>query len=171
MPPAIHAALRYGRVATLIAGVVTAVVLRLLGAELTVALGAIFLFALGGLLAMALLSRRYGSMLHCTTYCSLGLSVNILGKLSPWRIRINREACDGCGACERVCAYRAITPQSRENGTTLLRCSLCRDCVNACPHGAIHIHGCFMPKAVSHYVFVGLLVLLHIIFFMTARVQ
>lgn len=53
-------------------------------------------------------------------------------------IRINKEACIGCGRCERDCFPGAIT---MENGTPELtypeRCLACGHCIAVCPKSAV----------------------------------
>lgn len=96
-------------------------------------------FSLCSVLIMAILSRKYGGLVHYTSFCPMGLVVNVLGRLSPWRIRIDAARCNNCGTCEKMCRYAALNSKSRIKGKPLLRCSLCRDCVGACPHKAIRL--------------------------------
>jgi hypothetical protein len=76
------------RVAMLATVALAAIVLRLLGASPMVAAGVAIGFAVAGIGVMALVSRRTGSMAHCTLWCPIGLLSVILGKLSPFRMRI-----------------------------------------------------------------------------------
>lgn len=163
-------ALKYGRAAVLLLGVALAVLLRELGISTTAAVAWAVSFGLFSVLIMAVLSRKYGCLVHCTTFCPMGLAVNILGRLSPWRIRIDSTRCGNCGACEKVCRYAAITPKSRALGKTLLRCSLCRDCVDICPHGAISLRCPGLSPQAAWNLFAGLLAVLHALFLAVAMV-
>jgi len=46
-------------------------------------------------------------------------------------------ACIGCGKCEKVCAFDAITITSMLAYIDFTKCTLCRKCVEVCPTSAI----------------------------------
>ncbi len=169
-PPALRTALRHGRLAVLLTGCAVAAMLRKAGADTAAALSLTLLFALASLAFMAFVSRRYRVMAHCTGFCPIGLAVNALGRLSPWRMRVDSAKCDNCRACEAVCKYAAITRESRAAGKTLFTCSLCRDCAAVCKPGAVALAcpGLSREKAAS--LFVGLVSGLHALFLAVAMV-
>ncbi len=47
-------------------------------------------------------------------------------------------ACIGCGKCEKVCEFEAITIENNLAYIDYTRCRLCRKCVEVCPTNAIH---------------------------------
>jgi Na+-translocating ferredoxin:NAD+ oxidoreductase RNF subunit RnfB len=47
-------------------------------------------------------------------------------------------ACIGCGKCEKVCEFEAITIENNLAYIDYTRCRLCRKCVAECPTSAIH---------------------------------
>lgn len=63
--------------------------------------------------------------------------------------RVSERDCSGCGACERICAYKAISVQEVENRGRVIRravvnpvlCKGCGSCSAACRCGAIDIDG------------------------------
>lgn len=162
-------ALRYGRVTVLSGGVIVAISLRRMEFSATIAVLAGICFAIASLLLMLCAARKYSGMTYCSAFCPLGLIINVLGRISPWRVRINREICDGCGACEKVCEYRAIDFIQRQKGVPSLRCVLCRDCISACPKSAISLTFPFLKPRIAELLFVVLVVALHAIFIATAR--
>ena len=47
-------------------------------------------------------------------------------------------ACIGCGKCEKVCEFNAITIENNLAYIDYVKCRLCRKCVEVCPTAAIH---------------------------------
>lgn len=163
-------ALKYGRLAVLTSGVLITLGLRQIGIEMVTAVTISIAYAMASLLVMVFFSRRYGGMLHCTTACPMGLLVNLLGKLSPWRLHAMPGRCDHCGACEKVCLYRALTPESRMAGKSLFQCSLCRDCIRVCRNKALYVGCPGLSPNTSWKLFTGLLTVLHAVFLSVAMV-
>ena len=67
-------------------------------------------------------------------------------KIEPIISEIKTEACSGCGICQPLCPYGAISMKSNGNGHLRARievtqCKGCGVCTTACPSGAIHPHG------------------------------
>ncbi|HSV94200.1 MAG TPA: 4Fe-4S binding protein, partial [Desulfobacterales bacterium] len=108
-PGALPAWARHGRWLALAAVALVALLLRLLGASPGVAgvLGGAFGIVGVGVIATA--SRRLGHMAHCTAYCPIGALANLLGKLAPWRVRIE-SGCTRCGRCTRACRSGRFHP-------------------------------------------------------------
>lgn len=52
-----------------------------------------------------------------------------------------KAGCIGCGKCEKVCAFDAITIASNLAYIDPQKCKLCRKCVNECPTNAIRLVG------------------------------
>lgn len=89
-------------------------------------------FGVAGLAVMLLASRRQGVMVHCAAFCPLGVLSNLFGRLSPFRITLE-TSCTRCGSCSRTCRYDALRPEDLAAGRPGLSCSLCGDCLPACP--------------------------------------
>lgn len=153
-----------------IAGVVfgCALLLRALGASVLLATSGAALFGLAGVALMVVGSSRTGTMVHCTSFCPMGLVGNLLGKVSPWRLRIN-DNCTRCGACTRVCRYNALREHDIAAGRPGLTCSLCRDCTSVCAHGAMELQFPLLSSSTSERLFVTVVVSLHAMFLAVAR--
>lgn len=154
------------RVAIMILVMATAVGLRLLGVSMTVATFLGLLFGLIGIGIMLIWSRRTGAMTHCITWCPIGVLAVWLGKISPFRIRIN-DGCSDCGICRLSCRYDALNLTDIRNREPNISCTLCGDCIGSCGDRAIeyrfpglkadHARTLFIVLAVSlHTVFLGL---------------
>ena len=50
-----------------------------------------------------------------------------------------KAGCIGCGKCEKVCQFGAITVENNLAYIDPQKCKLCRKCVNECPTGAIKL--------------------------------
>jgi NAD-dependent dihydropyrimidine dehydrogenase PreA subunit len=157
------------RAGLLAATLLVPLALRFLDAPWTWALGLAALFGIVGVLVMVLVSRKSGTMVHCTAYCPIGLVNNLIGKILPWRVRIG-SGCTRCGLCSRACRYNALTAYDLEKGRPGLTCSLCGDCLPRCPHGHLGYSFPGLDGQRSRRVFVVLVAGLHAVFLAVARI-
>lgn len=158
-----------GRGVTLLLAIGVALLLRAMGIPgVTAVLFGAF-FGLVGVGIMAFISRKRGMMVHCTTYCPMGLIANVFGKLSLWRIRVGHN-CTRCGACFTRCRYNALDEKRVELGRPAISCTLCGDCVSACAHKQIGYRFAGLNADDSRTLFLVLVVSLHAIFLGVARI-
>lgn len=169
-PPWLQSFMRYGRAGVLVTGLLAAFGLRLAGIESGTAVAIAVAYGLASLMVMAVFSKKYYGMVHCRAVCPMGLVVNLLGRLSPWRMRVDASRCNHCGACEKICKYGAISRASREAGATRGACVLCRDCVGGCAKNAISMHFPGLSPKRAWTVFTGLITVLHVLFLSVAMV-
>lgn len=153
----------------LAATVTTPVILRLLNVPLLWAVGAGGIFGLCGVVIMLLWSRRSGTMTHCTVWCPIGMLNNILGRILPWRVRMD-DRCTECGACAPACRYNALTLDDIRRRRPGFTCTLCGDCVSRCPHGHLFYAFPGLNPTVTRHIFVTLVVSLHTMFLAIARI-
>ncbi len=52
-------------------------------------------------------------------------------------IKIDRDRCDGCGACIEACPYGALRLKDSKAEIDYRRCVQCGTCIDICPTGAI----------------------------------
>ncbi|MCF7885484.1 MAG: 4Fe-4S dicluster domain-containing protein [Candidatus Marinimicrobia bacterium] len=84
-----------------------------------------------GLVILTLLRGRK----YCNSICPVGTILSILSKPAIFRIAITEQECTNCKICESECRAGCIDIEKSSIDHT--RCTLCFDCVGACPQGAI----------------------------------
>jgi len=159
----------YGRGSTLVLTIGAALVMRAMGVPGLTAIGAAAVFGMVGVGLMVFASRRAGMMTHCTAFCPMGLVANVLGKISPWRVRIGSD-CNKCGACFTRCRYNALDNFSVEQGRPAISCTMCGDCMSACAHKQIGYRFPGLKPEVARTLFIVLVASLHAIFLGVARI-
>jgi len=147
----------------------TAVLLRLFGVSVPSAGMIAVGFGAIGLAVMAGLSTRRGVMVHCTAICPLGVAGNILGKMSPFRIRIG-PSCTDCGRCTAACRYDALSTDRIKKRRLGYTCTLCGDCIASCETGALGYTIFGASPSTSRLIFLTLVVSLHAVFLGVARI-
>jgi Pyruvate/2-oxoacid:ferredoxin oxidoreductase delta subunit len=157
------------RVASLVLVVAAAYAMRLTGVSWVTAAWSAAIFVMVGVIIMATVSRRMGTMVHCTTFCPMGVVANVLGKISPWRIRIGRD-CTGCNVCFSRCRYSALDARALQEGRPSLSCTLCGDCVGACRHGQLEYAFPGLTAEAARVAFLVMVVGLHAVFLGVARI-
>ncbi len=162
----------WGRLATLLMTIGMALGLRYTGVDGVTAIWIAAVFGLLGVGVMVFFSRRIGVMAHCSAYCPIGLVGNLLGRLSPWRMRM-ADSCTKCGRCSRHCRYGALEPRHIKAGYPGLSCTLCGDCVSACEatgHLAMRYSCLGLSSATLRMAFVAIVAALHASFLGVARI-
>ncbi len=157
-----------GRAITLALTVLTALGLRITGVPGLTAVLIATGFGLVGVGIMLTISRKKGSMAHCTTYCPIGLVTNIFGKINPWRIRLNSN-CNHCGVCAKFCRYSALDEFTIRQHKPGLTCTLCGDCVSICPHSGAEYRFPGLTPHGARISFLVLIISLHALFLGVAR--
>lgn len=57
-------------------------------------------------------------------------------------IKINKNKCDGCGECVKLCPKNVLTLKDKKvEIKNIEECSLCKSCEEICPSGAIKVKG------------------------------
>jgi len=122
-----------------------------------------------GLAVMVGLSSRRGVMVHCTAICPLGVAGNLLGRMSPFRVRIG-PSCTDCGRCTASCRYNALSAQRIAKRRPGYTCTLCGDCIASCETGALGYTFFRASPSTSRLIFLTLAVSLHGVFLGVARI-
>lgn len=94
-------------------------------------------FGILSVVLIILFSRKLGLMVNCTSICPLGFLSNLLGRVSPFRLKI-KISCNGCMKCFKACRYGALSFQNIKDRKVGFTCSLCGDCIHSCPTSEIY---------------------------------
>lgn len=85
------------------------------------------------LLAVILLSAIASYRPFCKYLCPLGALYGLANPVSIYRLKVNCDSCDKCGACQKVCG---MDIKVWENPNSL-ECIRCGKCIAACPKKAV----------------------------------
>lgn len=105
-----------------------------------------FVVAAVTLLVVSYLAWRNGRS-YCNTICPVGTILGFLSAHSLFRHRIDKQRCNGCGACARNCKSSCINPKAHEIDYS--RCVTCFDCIDKCKQNAISYRFGIDRKSVS----------------------
>ena len=125
-------------------------------------------FGIISLIFIFILSPFLGKMTHCISWCPIGIVSCTLGKVNPFRIRVDEKKCTSCGICEIKCPYQAISID--KTAKINFFCTLCGDCIAICPHNAISITYLKKKKNIARPIFLFLIIVIHTIFLGLARI-
>jgi ferredoxin-type protein NapH len=96
----------------------------------------VFITLFGGLVvALPVITRK---RTQCSFLCPLGAINSLSNKITPFTIKIDKQACSECFKCVEVCPLFALTPDGVKSGSVSVFCSKCGKCVDACSKHAIH---------------------------------
>ncbi|MFH1049848.1 MAG: 4Fe-4S binding protein [bacterium] len=127
------------------------------------------IFGIAGVMLMIIWSRKKGVMTHCTVFCPIGLLAVSLGKISPFRIKIN-NTCDDCAICHLTCRYDALNMFDIKKRKPNINCTLCGDCIGSCPHSSIEYSFFKMNPERARKLFIILAVSIHAAFLGIGRI-
>jgi ferredoxin len=157
------------RVTILVVVPVMAILLRFLGVSSLLATILGLTFGVVGAGVMIFWSRKTGVMAHCVTYCPIGLLAGIMGRVSPFRIKIDK-ACTDCGACSLVCRYDALSRADIQARRPGFSCTLCGDCIPQCHEDSIGYRLFNLKPRTSRILFMVIVITLHASFMAVARI-
>lgn len=75
---------------------------------------------------------------QCSYLCPLGAVNSVADRITPFTIKIDKDACNQCFKCVDVCPMSAISKENVKEGRISLFCSKCGKCADACTKNAIH---------------------------------
>jgi len=83
------------------------------------------------ILMLCIMENRF----FCKTLCPLGLIYGIFNKFSLITLTIDKEKCNACGLCQKVCPVK-LNPLE---GLDSIECIRCLNCLKVCPKKAIKV--------------------------------
>lgn len=90
-------------------------------------------------LVVTLLGSIVYDRFFCKYLCPAGALYGIIGKASPYAVRVEEDVCIRCGKCNRSCPMNIDVMNAKKGRVTSAECINCNECVAACPvKGAIH---------------------------------
>lgn len=149
--------------------ITAALVLRLLQLQIFWGIVLITVFGIVGLGIIWFFSRKKHAMVHCTTYCPVGVLVSYLKFINPFRVVIGND-CTQCGKCTRVCRYDALNPVDLESGKPGITCTWCGDCISSCSSNQLNYKLLRFSPATSRTIWIVLTVVIHTVFLGLARI-
>ncbi|HMD78002.1 MAG TPA: 4Fe-4S binding protein [Terracidiphilus sp.] len=102
---------------------------------------AIFVLLFAGLvIVLPFLTKK---RTQCSFFCPFGAFQSIFNKISAFEVKIDKERCKPCLACQNACPNLSLSQESIARGETLMSCMKCGACVDTCPRQAVvwHIKG------------------------------
>ena len=93
---------------------------------------------------IVLILTMLGSIVYerffCKYLCPVGALYGVIGKASPYAVRLNSDQCIQCGICNKTCPMNVDVMGAKKGKVTDIECINCNSCVNACPKkGALSV--------------------------------
>lgn len=86
------------------------------------------------LILVIYMSYKHGR-LFCNSLCPAGAILGLISRLSIYKLVINHDSCNECGACEKVCKANCIESKTRK--IDFVACINCFNCIKSCPTDAV----------------------------------
>jgi ferredoxin-type protein NapH len=78
--------------------------------------------------------------IQCTTFCPMGALCSLSNKINVFDVSIDKEKCNDCMLCTKVCPTMSLEKQDVEKGKPSITCMKCGKCIDSCKRGAINYH-------------------------------
>lgn len=78
--------------------------------------------------------------IQCTTFCPMGALCSLSNKINVFDVSIDKEKCNDCMLCTKVCPTMSLEKQDVEKGKPSITCMKCGKCIDSCKRSAINYH-------------------------------
>lgn len=99
-------------------------------------------------LAIGFFAWKYGRT-YCNTICPVGTILGFVSRFSLFKVRIDADNCNSCGACATRCKASCI--DSKNHSVDSSRCVTCFNCLGSCSKGALKYAPSAKNKQVEEY--------------------
>jgi ferredoxin len=86
-------------------------------------------------LAIVTYLSYYHGRLFCNSLCPAGALLGLISRVSFFKIAIDENACNNCGACEKICKANCIESETKR--IDFSACVGCFNCIHACPTNGV----------------------------------
>ncbi len=84
-------------------------------------------------LVVTLLGSLVYDRFFCKYLCPAGALYGLIGKASPYAVRVEQATCIQCGKCSRACPMNIDVMNAKNGRVTDIECINCNECITACP--------------------------------------
>ena len=84
-------------------------------------------------LVITLLGSLVYDRFFCKYLCPAGALYGLIGKASPYAVRVDESTCISCGKCSRACPMNIDVMNAKNGRVTDIECINCNECITACP--------------------------------------
>jgi len=92
------------------------------------------IIAIATFLGIGFFAWKYGRT-YCNTICPVGTLLGFISRFSLFKVRIDADKCNACGACAMKCKASCI--DARNHTVDHTRCVDCFNCLDSCKKGAL----------------------------------
>jgi ferredoxin-type protein NapH len=92
---------------------------------------------LGLVIILPLLTKK---RVQCGTFCPMGALMSFTNKINPFEVKINKDKCNDCKSCSRVCPTFSIGNSDSAKEGPEFTCTKCGKCIDSCTRGALYYH-------------------------------
>ncbi len=94
----------------------------------------------------------YSQRAWCRYLCPMGVSYQLIGMLSPLRVKWDKKKCSNCKRCQGVCLVPHVLTDCVNKGTSEYvnssQCTRCGDCVDVCDDEALGYSVKYLDKII-----------------------
>jgi ferredoxin len=95
-------------------------------------------------LAVVTYLSYFHGRLFCNSLCPAGALLGIISRIAFFKIAIDDNACNNCGACEKMCKANCIESETKR--IDFSACIGCFNCIHACPTNGV-VYARYQPES------------------------